>query len=154
MTDDIGQRGSFHPGMTPQRAVDKGPMSLRATGGTGLAVLIVDDDARVRLGLRDMIQLSPDAAVVGEASSARSALELDLALHPDVVVLDLLLPRVEDGVGVLRELSARGTPVVAISVLGFLRAHALASGAFTFLEKGSPVIEQLMQAIRNAGRSV
>ena len=140
--------------MTPQRPEDKGPMSLRATGGSALAVLIVDDDARVRQGLRDMIQLSPDAAVLGEASSARSALDLDLALNPDVVVLDLLLPRVEDGLGVLRELSARGTPVVAISVLGFLRPHALTFGAFTFLEKGSPVIEQLMQAIRSAAGTI
>ena len=135
----------------PQRPVATGPMTaLPATGGTDLAVLIVDDDARVRSGLRDMIQLSPDAAVLGEAPSARRALELDLALSPDVVVLDLLLPRAEDGLSVLRELRARGTPVVAISVLGFLRAQALTSGAFAFLEKGSPVIEKLMQAIRGA----
>ena len=123
---------------------------MTTTGRSVLAVLVADDDARVRSGLRDMIQLSPDAAVVGEASSARSALQLDRALTPDVVVLDLLLPRVEDGLGVLRELSARGRPVVAISVLGFLRAQALTSGASTFLEKGSPVIENLMQAIRGA----
>ena len=124
-------------------------MGPPATGGE-LAVLIVDDDVRVRSGLRDMIGLFPDAVVLGEASSAHSALELDLALSPDVVVLDLLLPRAEDGLGVLRELHARGTPVVAISVWGFLRAQALASGAFTFLEKGSRLIEQLMHAIRGA----
>lgn len=127
---------------------------MTTTGTPALAILIADDDARVRLGLREMIQLSPDAAVVGEASSARSALQLDLALNPDVVVLDLLLPRVEDGLGVLRELTARGRPVVAISVLGFLRAQALTSGAFTFLEKGSPVVEQLMQAIRGAAGAI
>ena len=123
---------------------------VTTTASPRLAVLIAEDDARVRLGLRDMIQISPDAAVVGEASSASSALQLDLALNPDVVVLDLLLPRVEDGLRVLRELSARGRPVVAISVLGFLRAQALTFGAFTFLEKGPPVIEQLMQALRGA----
>lgn len=58
-----------------------------------LAVLVADDDARVRQGLREMIQFLSDAVVVGEASSARSALQLDLALRPDVVILDLLLPR-------------------------------------------------------------
>ena len=127
---------------------------MTTTGRSLLAVLIADDDARVRRGLRDVIELTADAAVVGEASSARSALQLDLTLNPDVVVLDLLLPRVEDGLGVLRELTARGRPVVTISVLGFLRAQALASGAFTFLEKGSPVIEQLMQAIRGAAGAI
>ena len=109
---------------------------------------------RVRRALREVIGLSSDAAVVGEAPSARSALQLDLALNPDVVVLDLLLPRVEDGLGVLRELTARGRPVVAISVLGFLRAQALTSGAFAFLEKGSPVIEQLMQVVRGAAGTI
>lgn len=118
--------------------------------GPRLAVLVADDDARVRQGLREMIQFSSDAVVVGEASSARSALQLDLALRPDVVILDLLLPGAEDGLGVLRELSARGRPVVAISVWGFLGPQALASGAASFLEKGSPLIDQLVQAIRTA----
>jgi len=126
---------------------------MNAQGGgrrPRLAVLVADDDARVRHGLREMIQFSSDAVVVGEAASARTALQLDLALRPDVVILDLLLPEAEDGLGVLRELSARGRPVVAISVSGFLGPRALASGAASFLEKGSPLIDQLVQAIRAA----
>ena len=126
---------------------------MKPTGGNRgprLAVLVADDDARVRHGLREMIQFSSDAVVVGEASSARSALQLDLALRPDVVILDLLLPGAEDGLGVLRELSARGRPVVAISVWGFLGPQALASGAASFLEKGSPLINQLVHAIHTA----
>jgi hypothetical protein len=59
-------------------------------------------------------------------------------------------PGAEDGLGVLRELSARGRPVVAISVGGFLGPQALAFGAASFLEKGSPLIDQLVQAIRTA----
>ena len=116
----------------------------------GHAVLVADDDARVRSGLREIIEYSAGAIVVGEAASARSALLLDLARRPDVVVLDLLLPRAEDGLGVLRELSARGRPVVAISVWGFLRTEALASGASAFLEKDSQMVDQLVPAICTA----
>jgi len=64
--------------------------------GPILAVLVADDDARIRLGLREILEYSADATVVGEASSAMSVLQLDLALRPDVVVLDLLLPHAED----------------------------------------------------------
>lgn len=46
---------------------------------------------RGRRGLREILEYSADATVVGEASSAMSVLQLDLALRPDVVVLDLLL---------------------------------------------------------------
>jgi chemotaxis response regulator CheB len=69
-----------------------------------LRVLIVDDDARVRRPLRDLIECSPDLIVVGEAWSTRSAKRLDLELLPDVVVLDLLLPQASEGMVVLREL--------------------------------------------------
>lgn len=126
---------------------------MTATGlrrGSRLGVLVADDDARVRNGLRALIDFAPDAVVIGEASSATAALQLDLALRPDVVVLDLLLPEAEDGLGVLRELRARGRPVVAISVWGTLGPRALATGAASFLEKGSHLIDQLVAAIRSA----
>ena len=118
--------------------------------GPTLAVLVVDDDARIRRGLREMIEFAPDVTVVGEASSASTALQLDLALRPDVVVLDLLLPHAEDGLRVLSELRSRGTPVVAISGLGFLRTQALELGASSFMEKGSQLIGQLVQTIAGA----
>lgn len=114
------------------------------------AVLVADDDARIRRGLREVIEFSAEATVIGEASSAMSVLQLDRALCPDVVVLDLLLPQAEDGLGVLRELTARGRPVIAISVLGFLRPQALEAGASSFLEKGSQLIELLVQAVCSA----
>jgi DNA-binding NarL/FixJ family response regulator len=117
-----------------------------------LKVLIVDDDARVRRALRSLIECSPDLTVVGEAGSARSARRLDLELGPDVVVLDLLLPRAPDGMLVLRELRGRDRPVVAISRMGELGAEAMMAGAHAFLEKDGRDVDDLLDMIRAAHR--
>jgi DNA-binding NarL/FixJ family response regulator len=117
-----------------------------------LKVLIVDDDARVRRALRSLIECSSDLTVVGEAGSARSARRLDLELGPDVVVLDLLLPRAPDGMLVLRELRGRDRPVVAISRMGELGAEAMMAGAHAFLEKDGRDVDDLLDMIRAAHR--
>jgi DNA-binding NarL/FixJ family response regulator len=117
-----------------------------------LRVLIVDDDARVRRALRCLIECAPDLSVVGEAGSTRSAKRLDLELAPDVVVLDLLLPHVSDGMEVLRELRGRGRPVVAISRMGELRSQAMLAGAHAFLEKHGRNVDDLLDMIRAAYR--
>ena len=115
-------------------------------------VLIVDDDARVRRALRSLIDSSPDLTVVGEAASTRNAKRLDLELVPDVVVLDLLLPQVSDGLQVLRELRGRDRPVVAISHVGELRPQAMVAGAHAFLEKHGRDVDDLLDMIRAAYR--
>jgi DNA-binding NarL/FixJ family response regulator len=115
-------------------------------------VLIVDDDARVRRALRSLIDSSPDLTVVGEAASTRSAKRLDLALVPDVVVLDLLLPQAPDGMEVLGKLRGRGRPVVAISQMGELRPQAMVAGAHGFLEKHGRDVDDLLDMIRAAYR--
>jgi DNA-binding NarL/FixJ family response regulator len=117
-----------------------------------LRVLIVDDDARVRRALRGLIECAPDLTVVGEAGSTRSAKRLDLELHPDVVVLDLLLPQAPDGMQVLRELRGRDLPVVAISHMGQLGPEAMATGAHAFLEKNGRDVDDLLDMIRAASR--
>jgi DNA-binding NarL/FixJ family response regulator len=117
-----------------------------------LRVLIVDDDPRVRRGLRGLIECAPDLTVVGEAGSTRSAGRLDLELGPDVVILDLLLPQASDGMGVLRELRDRDRPVVAISRMGELGSQAMAEGAHAFLEKHGRDVDDLLDMIRAAYR--
>ena len=54
-------------------------------------ILLVDDHAIVRLGLKSLIERYPQFEVVGEAGSARKALELVTTLHPDIVVMDIRL---------------------------------------------------------------
>ena len=117
-----------------------------------LRVLIVDDDARVRRALRSLIECAPDLTVVGEAGSTRSAKRLDLELLPDVVVLDLLLPKAPEGMQVLRELRDRGRPVVAISRMGELGPQAMIAGAHAFLEKHGRDVDDLLDMIRAAYR--
>jgi DNA-binding NarL/FixJ family response regulator len=115
-----------------------------------LRVLIVDDDARVRRALRSLIDCSPDLTVVGEAGSAVSTQQLDLTLLPDVVVLDLLLPRASDGIDVLRLLRRRNRPVVAMSAMSELGPMAVAAGAHTFLDKHAGGAGGLLDMIRAA----
>ena len=132
------------------RGVKPGSPRDDVTRDETLEVLVADDDARVRRGLRSMIEASADLVVVGEAPSRHKALELDIQLRPDVVILDLLIPTASDGLGVLEELVNRGRPVVAISGWAPLRMRAVAAGAFAFLEKGPELSDRLLATIRSA----
>lgn len=62
-----------------------------------IKVILVDDHEMVRLGLKSFLNLQADIEVVGEASNGREGIELALALKPDVVVMDLVMPEM-DGV--------------------------------------------------------
>ena len=115
-----------------------------------LRVLIVDDDARVRRALRCLIECSPDLTVVGETGSAQGAGRLDLELDPDVVLLDLLLPQLSDGLQILRDLRGRDRPVVAISHMGELGPQAMGAGAHAFMEKNGRDVDDLLDMLRAA----
>jgi DNA-binding NarL/FixJ family response regulator len=110
-------------------------------------VLVVDDDARVRRGLRAVIERSADLLIAGEAATPGQALELDLALQPDVAVVDLLLPRATDGMGLVAALKVRGRPVIAISMRASLQRRALAVGADVFLVKDGLLVDDLIGGI-------
>ncbi len=68
-----------------------------------IRVLIVDDHAVVRRGLRAFLDLQPDIEVVGEATDGASAEELTARLGPDVVLMDLVMPGT-DGIATIRRL--------------------------------------------------
>ena len=57
-----------------------------------ITVLIVDDHAAIRLGMRMVVNTSPDMEVVGEAGDGATALSMARALRPDVVLMDLRMP--------------------------------------------------------------
>ena len=65
-----------------------------------IRILIVDDHAVVREGLRSFIQIKPDMEVVVEAAVGIEAVEKALTMEPDVIPLDIVMPRL-DGVGAI-----------------------------------------------------
>src|ERR671936_2511139 len=92
-------------------------------------VLIVGGDARVRRGLRALLEAQPNIVVIGEAATAAQAEQCSAALRPSVVLLDLMLPTLDDGLAAVRVLAAHSRPCVAISWYASLREVALAMGA-------------------------
>jgi DNA-binding NarL/FixJ family response regulator len=117
-----------------------------------IRVLIVDDHAVVREGLRTFLSLQDGLEVVGEAADGAEALERVEALSPDVVLMDLVMPRL-DGVGAMRELRARGSQTRVIVLTSFLDDErlmpALQAGAAGYLLKDVEPAE-LARAIRAA----
>ncbi len=127
----------------------------RENGSAAVRVLIVEDDPRVRTALRSFLAASPGFEVVGVAADAASALKIAREAAPAVVIVDVLLPRVEHGLGLLRTLTRElGIPAVAISIDGWVSADALAAGASRFLDKDSApeLLPAALRAVASAGR--
>jgi two-component system, NarL family, response regulator LiaR len=82
-------------------------------------VLLVDDHAVVRQGLRAFLQLQPDIEVVGEAGGGEAAVAAAADARPDVILMDLVMPE-GDGVAAIRALAAAspGTRVLVLSSFG------------------------------------
>jgi two-component system, NarL family, response regulator LiaR len=81
-----------------------------------IRVLLVDDHAVVREGLRTFLSLQEDVQVVGEAADGEEGVRAAERLRPDVVLMDLVMPRL-DGVGAMRELGRRlpGARVIVLT---------------------------------------
>lgn len=119
--------------------------------GATIRVLVVDDDARVRAGLAQIIASEPDLSVAATADTAAGALSCVETSRPSVALVDLILPDTSTGLSLVRSLAQRpGCPVVAISVWSGLRGAALGSGAVVFVEKGD--VEAVLFALRTAAR--
>jgi len=119
-----------------------------------IAVMIVDDHARVRQGLRTFFSTCPDLRVVAEAANGEEALAWCVLARPDVVVMDMMMP-VMDGptaTGRIRE-ACPGSQVIALSSFGDPEEvrRALDAGATTHVPKDSSP-ETLVEAIRQAYR--
>jgi NarL family two-component system response regulator LiaR len=115
-------------------------------------VLVVDDHEVVREGLRAFLELQDGIEVAGEAADGEEAIAVAERLDPDVVLMDLVMPRL-DGLGAMRELRERVPRARVIVLTSFLDDDkllpALRAGAAGYLLKNAPPPE-LARAVRAA----
>jgi two-component system, chemotaxis family, protein-glutamate methylesterase/glutaminase len=120
--------------------------------GGVVRVLIVDDSAYVRKVVRQMLSRSPFLEVVGAARDGEEALELLEQLRPDVVTLDLNMPRL-DGLDFLRrQMARRPVPVVLLSAAsetGELVMRALDAGAVDVVQKPTALASERVLEVAN-----
>lgn len=113
-------------------------------------VLLVDDQTLVRQGIRSLLELAPDVDVVAEAEDGMAALAAVRDHAPDVVLLDLRMPR-HDGIWALEALREAGEEVPVLVLTTFdddaLVLRALRAGARGYLLK-DVTLEQLTGAVR------
>ncbi|OKI09242.1 DNA-binding response regulator [Streptomyces sp. CB02923] len=120
--------------------------------GATVRVLLADDEAMIRAGVRAILTASPGVEVVAEAADGREAVDLALRHRPDVCLLDIRMPRL-DGLGAAAELR-QALPETAVVMLTTFSedeyvAGALGSGASGFLLKtGDP--RELITGVRAA----
>ena len=115
-----------------------------------IRVCLVEDQTIVRQGLRSLLGLNPDITIVAEASDGEEAVEAIERETPDVVLLDLRMPRL-DGLGVLQRLRERGTSRPTLILTTFdddtMLFEAVRAGAKGWLLKDVS-LERLTDAIR------
>jgi len=118
-----------------------------------IRVLLVDDQPLLRTGFRMIINAEPDLTVVGEAGDGEQALESARALQPDVILMDIRMPRL-DGVQATQRLVATDQRARVLILTTFdideYVVSALRAGASGFLSKDVPA-EELLAAIRTVG---
>jgi NarL family two-component system response regulator LiaR len=117
-----------------------------------IRVAVVDDHAVVRSGLADFLSIYEDMQLIGEADSGREALELCLRLHPDVVLMDMVMPNM-DGAAATKSIREHCPTIQVIALTSFREEElvnaALKAGAIGYLLK-NVTAEELANAIRSA----
>jgi DNA-binding NarL/FixJ family response regulator len=120
-----------------------------------IRVLLVDDHAVVRAGLRAVLEAELDLEVIGEAATGAAAVRLAQRLRPDVVVTDLLLPEL-DGIAATQRIRAE-LPETQVVILTSVSEddssviRAVQAGAIGYVMKNSE-LDTLVQTIRSAAR--
>lgn len=144
---DPGRAMTLPDALIGDRAYVRRGVAIR---GETIRVILADDHAMVREGLRLVLRAAPDIVVIGEAGEGAATVELVRRLRPSLVILDLDMPGA-DGLAVVRDLARMSSPVPAL----ILTVHAeherlvalLEAGARGYLTKES-ASRDLIEAIR------
>ncbi len=122
-----------------------------ATDNPKIKVLIVDDHQVVRQGLHTFLDLNEDIQVVGEACDGYEAVDAAARLAPDVVLMDLVMPRM-DGIEAIGKVKALGQGIKVIALTSFTEDDkvfpAIQAGASSYLLK-DVTPDALVEAIRS-----
>lgn len=139
----------------PLAGIDEGGMlgSIPAGRSDRIRILLADDHKILREGLAGLLREQVDFELVGEASDGQMALEMAWKVKPDVIVMDVSMPRL-NGVEATRRILAE-LPMIKIIGLSMhekedMAAAMFEAGAVDYATKGAP-FEVLTEAIRNAG---
>jgi DNA-binding NarL/FixJ family response regulator len=111
-----------------------------------LRLLIADDQPLMRAGFRAVLEATGEMEVVGEAGDGEAAVELARALAPDVVLMDIRMPRM-DGIEATRRLAGHRVLILTTFGLDDYIIDALRAGASGFILKDVPT-EELVRAVR------
>ena len=119
-----------------------------------ISVLIVDDHAILRMGLASLLNAKSGIEVVGDAANGRTGIQKVLKLHPDVVIMDLMMPGM-DGTETTRQLLAKapGSKVLILTTFGTSDGitHAIEAGAKGAVMKNCD-FDELVTAIRTVAK--
>jgi two-component system, NarL family, response regulator LiaR len=119
-----------------------------------IKLLVVDDQTIVRKGIRALLEQVDDINVIGEAADGEEAVAKAKLLNPDVILMDLMMPRM-DGITAIREIQVGDVPKRIIALTSFVTEDkvfpAIKAGAMGYLLKDSEP-EDLITAIRKVNR--
>lgn len=119
--------------------------------GAPIRVLVVDDHVIVRKGTRAFLEEIDGIEVIGDTGSGHGAIQLVESLHPDVVLMDLLMPEM-DGVQTIQKITSQNKDVRIVILTSFVAEDrlfsALKAGAHNYLIKDSPP-EDLVRKIKS-----
>lgn len=119
-----------------------------------IRILLVDDHAVVRSGLSTFLLVHDDLELVGEAANGKEAIQKCEQLHPEVVLMDLVMPEM-DGAAATKAIRERWPDIQVVALTSFpeeeLVQGALRAGAISYLLKNVSA-DELAQAIRAAHR--
>ncbi|MGD8463565.1 MAG: response regulator transcription factor [Anaerolineae bacterium] len=117
-----------------------------------IRVLIADDRPRSRTGLRALLSLRPEVEIVGEAADGQQAVQMIEETQPDVILMDVLMPRM-DGLQATQIIKSTWPElkVVIVTMNALHQSEAMAAGADSFVVKGCPS-EEILTAITGEPR--